>query len=81
MHKLKLNIKYCDSVYDGTKTFEVRFNDRNYEVGDMIKFIPVNEAGANVGHPVSKEQYTITYILKDVGLQDGYVALDRKSVV
>lgn len=32
-HRLKVLIKYADAIMDGTKTFEVRKNDRGYEVG------------------------------------------------
>lgn len=34
-HRLKVLIKYADAIMNGTKTFEVRKNDRGYEVGDM----------------------------------------------
>lgn len=35
-HRLKVFVKYADAIMDGTKTFEVRKNDRGYEVGDKI---------------------------------------------
>lgn len=33
---LKCWTKYFDCVWDGTKTFEFRVNDRAYQVGDMV---------------------------------------------
>lgn len=33
-HRLKVFIKYADAIMNGTKTFEIRKNDRGYEVGD-----------------------------------------------
>lgn len=74
-HHIKLNIKYCDDVYDGKKTFEVRYNDRNYKVGDKINFIPVNQDGKITEHKISEKTYEIIYILKKfgVGLYEGYV--------
>jgi hypothetical protein len=33
-HRLKVLIKYADAIMDGTKTFEIRRNDRNFKVGD-----------------------------------------------
>ena len=75
IHILKLNHKYCDDVYLGKKEFEIRFNDRNFSVGDTVKFIPVDDNGNIIEHGVSKATYIITYILSDfVGLTDGYVA-------
>lgn len=74
IHSLKLNEKYCDDVLYGLKRFEVRFNDRNFKVGDIVHFIPVNSHGITVTHAVSKIYFKITYILSDFcGLSDNYV--------
>lgn len=35
-HSLKLDAKYYDSVASRIKTFEMRFNDRDYRVGDVL---------------------------------------------
>lgn len=39
LHILKLQQPFFDDVYCGRKDFEVRKNDRNFEVGDRLKFI------------------------------------------
>lgn len=36
-HRLKVLIKYADAIMNGTKTFEIRKNDRGYEVGDKTE--------------------------------------------
>ena len=36
-HELKLDIKYFDDVKNGKKNFEIRKNDRNYKVGDILE--------------------------------------------
>jgi hypothetical protein len=36
VHELKVWTKYFDSLIDNSKTFEVRFDDRGYQVGDML---------------------------------------------
>ncbi len=38
-HELKLDIKYFDDVKNGKKNFEIRKNDRNYQVGDILELI------------------------------------------
>jgi hypothetical protein len=35
-HELKTDPKVFDAVADGKKTFEIRFNDRGFEVGDEL---------------------------------------------
>lgn len=79
-HKLKLNIDFCEAVLNGTKTFEIRKNDRNFKMGDLIKFKPVNNDGEEGYHKVQNRTYKITYILDNWGLKEGYVVLAIKEV-
>lgn len=80
LHELKLNQKYCDSVYWGVKPFEIRFNDREFNVGDFVRFIAVNDDGFLVGHEINSCYYQITYVLSDFcGLAENYVALGIES--
>ena len=36
-HELKLDIRYFDDVASGKKNFEIRKNDRDFQVGDILK--------------------------------------------
>lgn len=79
-HRLKVLIKYADAIMNGTKTFEVRKNDRGYEVGDKIVFDVVTNKSYFVGeaarYPLNGATYRIDYILDDFeGLAQKYVAL------
>ena len=38
LHELKIKYEYLKEVQAGRKTFELRKNDRDYQVGDLIKF-------------------------------------------
>lgn len=70
-HDLKILTQYYDDVMMGRKRFELRRNDRDYQVGDLF-----------VLREWTGEEYTgryfiqsISYILKDCsqyGLQDGF---------
>lgn len=79
-HKLKLNIKFCDEVLSGAKTFEIRKNDRNFKMGDLIEFKPVDNDGEAGYHKVQNHTYKITYILDNWGLKEGYVVLAIREV-
>lgn len=41
-HRLKLDYKYALSVYNGTKRFEIRHDDRGYKENDYVSFKIVN---------------------------------------
>lgn len=79
-HTLKICEKYADAVLNGTKSFEVRKNDRNFKVDDKIVFNVVSNEGistrAAARHPLNGAVYRIDYILDNFeGLAQKYVAL------
>lgn len=76
IHNLKLLTTFCDDVYNGIKTFEIRENDRGYQTGDYIIFTPYNGSE----HPIKKCKFRITYILNGWGLKNGYVVLGISNV-
>ena len=41
LHELKIKKEYYLAVSSGLKTFEIRKNDRNFQIGDLIHFIPI----------------------------------------
>jgi hypothetical protein len=46
------------------KTFEIRYNDRDYKVGDLINFNKVLDSNGNlVDHEISNRLYRINYLL------------------
>lgn len=72
-HKIKLRKEFCNAVYEGYKNFEIRYNDRGYQKGDIVNFIPVDETGVEIYHAVKEVIYRITYVMNGWGLQDNYV--------
>ena len=70
-HKLKLLPVFCDAVFSREKTFEIRENDRGYQKGDRIVFVPHDGSK----HTIEGCKYIITYVLSGWGLKNGYVAL------
>lgn len=83
IHKLKYKSKYlCDAVYDGRKSYEIRYNDRNYEVGDQVYPIPIDDNLNTIEHPIAKCVYEITFISEDVsGLQPGYCVFGVRRII
>ena len=79
-HCLKIREDYADAVLSGEKTFELRYNDRNYKKGDLIKFRVINKNQCDVPeHKLNGQEYEITYVLEGwEGLKDNVVALGIK---
>jgi len=69
---------YFDAVEKGIKTFELRKNDRDFQVGD---YLMLNEW--KQGYTGRKLTRKITYILHggSYGLRKGYVILGIKSLI
>lgn len=77
IHEIKIAEDYADAVLDGSKTFEIRRNDRGYQKGDLIKFIVIDrDLSLKVSeHGLNDRLYKITYVHSGLGMADGYVAL------
>lgn len=78
-HKLKELPEYYQAVFDGRKNFEVRKNDRDFNVGDTIVLQEWTENLSGTGRSGftgAEITVTITYILNDNKYcKDGYVIL------
>lgn len=79
IHELKLLYTFQSSILSGAKQFEVRKNDRDYQVGDLIKFHIVNRIKAT--EPIEDYLYRITYILSGWHIEEGYVVLGIQPAV
>ena len=73
-HDLKIKQKYFDRIMFGGKSFEVRLNDRDYQVGDTIQF-DVYEDNSNKLSSSPTQMFGIKYIHSGLGMLDNYVVL------
>ena len=85
LHELKIKHEYLIEVDRGRKTFELRKNDRDYQVGDLIHFVDIDGNNHIIGNPPYNKKlvFQITYILKDVpeyGLDKDYCILAIKKL-
>ena len=71
-HKLKLAKMFFEDVRLGRKSFELRKNDRDYQMGDILELREMDN-GEPTGRVIEKE---ITYILEGfAGLKEDYCIL------
>lgn len=74
-HDLKILPKYYRDIEKGLKTFEVRFNDRNFQVGDILE-LKEWFGGEYSGRYILAD---ITYILDNTDYcKEGFVILGIK---
>jgi hypothetical protein len=72
-HNLKIKSEYFMGVTQCQKKAEIRYNDRNYKVGDILNLYEIDELGNRTGNQCS---VIVSHILDDAEyLRDGYVML------
>jgi len=72
VHNLKIEETYAYAIVTGDKNFEVRYDDRGYQKGDIVRFQAVNEKGEPIDNMINGVNYTITYVLHGFGIKDGW---------
>ena len=82
IHHLKILEKYHKAVEELNKTFEIRKDDKNFQVGDLIIFENVYEDGE---HIITPELFEITYIYRYdgehyFGVEEGYCVMSIEKV-
>lgn len=78
-HRLKTWREYYAAVISGEKTFEVRLDDRHYEVGDELHLFDFDQTSDGVSFHGSC-LCDVTYVLKggQFGIEQGYVVMGIK---
>jgi DNA-directed RNA polymerase subunit E'/Rpb7 len=75
IHELKILIDYAEMVHRGVKTFELRKNDRDFHVGDLIRFRVVDYYTLPMVE-FEKTLFEITCVVNyPDALKDSYVCL------
>ena len=78
VHRLKIAPQYFKDVVSGVKTFEVRRNDRDFKVGDIVTL----EEYKNGNYTSNYVNAEITYILDDLEYcKEGYVVFGIKLLL
>ncbi len=77
-HELKCHKIFFQRSWSGSKRFEIRYNDRDFQTGDNIVLKEIDDDGKETGRRISM---VITYILSSYsGLKDNYVILSVQNL-
>lgn len=77
-HYIKILPKYYRAIEKGDKRFEVRYNDRDYQVHDILHL----QEYLNGDYTGREIQATISYILDDENFcKEGFVIMSLKDLV
>ena len=72
IHHLKIQENYLRRLLSGLKKSEIRLNDRDYQLNDILKF---DNPDREVGKPDFWYFFQITHIHSGIGLEPNYVVL------
>lgn len=74
-HCLKTLIPFFQGVVSGEKNFEARKDDRNFEVGDILRLQEYD--GKSLQYTGNETYRTVTYILRGeaFGIMSGYCVM------
>ena len=76
-HYIKILPEYYEAIERGEKTFEVRFNDRNYQKNDVLH-LQEWKNGGYTGREITAE---VTYLLDSADYcKEGYVIMAIKVI-
>lgn len=81
-HELRIDPEFYERVQDGSKTFEIRRNDRNYQEGQVVMLREWRRDGIEGGKRYSGREHVarIGYIA-DYKQQPGYVVFSLASIL
>ncbi len=74
-HVVKIQNEYFLNLEKETKKAEIRYNDRDYQVGDFLSF-----KDSDNGDILSIANYKITHIHSNLGMKEGYIVLSLKKI-
>ena len=80
LHELKIKEEYACAKFYGKKLFEIRKNDRCFNVGDIVRYkVICNEGKEPIYKLIEEKLFEITYIT-DYEQKPGFIVFGEKEV-
>ena len=81
-HLLKINQNSLIRILTGDKPFTVRKNDRDYQVNDVIQFLPLEDENYDAYSYCDNTMpgFKIKYVHSGLGMQQNHVILSLEAI-
>ena len=83
IHELKILSSFVRPILDGSKTFEIRENDRGFQKGDRVQFkVNLDDWTSRNSSSVlelENKVFEITYVISGWGLKNGFVVFGIRA--
>lgn len=80
IHRIKIKEEYWQHKREGKKNFEVRLNDRDYQVGDLLEYdITSKDHNVFLSTKICPKD-EIIYVHHGIGMINDYVVLGVREV-
>lgn len=79
-HELKIRPEFLQRIKSGTKTFEIRKNDRDFQVGDTLLLKEFDPAIGWPDHGAYESVLVEVVYITSFEQKDGYVVMGIKEV-
>lgn len=78
VHHLKIKQEYFLAKLQGVKPFEIRKNDREYQIGDTLVLHELDDQGKYTGRTINQ---SVNYLFENPDyLQEGYLILSGEII-
>lgn len=84
IHQLKISPEFFEEVISGRKSFEIRFNDREFNVGDILALNEWEQTSSVGGHYTNRSCVVyVDYIFYGgtLGVEEDYVVMSIKPCI
>lgn len=79
-HVLNIMEPLADAIFNGSKTFDIRKNERGFNKGDFVRYQCTDWNHEPIEHEINHAIFEITYVHSGYGMQERFVAFSIEDI-
>lgn len=79
-HELNVMAPIADAIWNGSKSFDIRKNERGFNAGDLVRYQCTSWEHEPIEHEINHALFRITYVRSGYGMQERFVAFSIEEV-